>query len=529
MFSKWLGDLSQLCGKFSQLIGHTQEPSQLLSTRQSWTWGPDQESAFSRIQKELSQPTVLALYDPSAPTKVSADASSFGLGAVLLQQLEAQWRPVAYASRSMTETERRYAQIEKEALAVTWACEKFSNYILGREFQIESDHKPLIPLLTSKALDNLPPRVLRFRLRLARYSYTAQHVPGKLLFTADTLSRAPIVATSTSSECDSLELQSEVENFAEGVIGTLPATEKRLDEYRQAQLQDPICSQVLQYCQSNWPEKHNITGNIRPYWKVRASLSICNKLLLYNNRIVVPLSLQDITMQRLHDGHQGIQRCRLRAKTSVWWPGIAQQIEQMIHQCQTCAKDVTYRKEPLMPTVLPDFPWQVVGSDLFELKGIHYLLIVDYYSRYPEVVKLSSTTSTAVIAAMKSTFARHGLPEVLRTDNGPQYSSAEMTDFLSSHNITHTTSSPHFPQSNGMAERCVQTVKRLLKQSNDFNIALLNYRATPLPWCNRSPSELLMGRCIRTMLPQTTEQLTPQWSYLHDFRERDKEMKKQQK
>ena len=104
-----------------------------------------------------------------------------------------------------------------------------------------------------------------------------------------------------------------------------------------------------------------------------------------------------------------------------------------------------------------------------------------------------------------------------------------MTDFLSSHNITHTTSSPHFPQSNGMAERCVQTVKRLLKQSNDFNIALLNYRATPLPWCNRSPSELLMGRCIRTMLPQTTEQLTPQWSYLHDFRERDKEMKKRQK
>ena len=78
-----------------------------------------------------------------------------------------------------------------------------------------------------------------------------------------------------------------------------------------------------------------------------------------------------------------------------------------------------------------------------------------------------------------------------------------------------------------MAERCVQTVKRLLKQSNDFNIALLNYRATPLPWCNRSPSELLMGRCIRTMLPQATEQLTPQWSYLHDFCERDKEMKKQ--
>ena len=103
---------------------------------------------------------MLALYDPKAPTKVSADASSFGLGAVLLQQFEGQWKPIAYASRSMTETECRYAQIEKEALATTWACERFSNYILGREFLIESDHKLLIPLLTSKALDNLPPRVL---------------------------------------------------------------------------------------------------------------------------------------------------------------------------------------------------------------------------------------------------------------------------------------------------------------------------------------------------------------------------------
>ena len=105
------------------------------------------------------------------------------------------WRPVVYASRSLTDTERRYAQIEKEALAVTWACEKFANYVLGCKFQIETDHKPLVPILSTKHLDNLPPRVLRFRLRLARFDYTIQHVPGKLLYTADALSRAPITAT----------------------------------------------------------------------------------------------------------------------------------------------------------------------------------------------------------------------------------------------------------------------------------------------------------------------------------------------
>jgi len=139
----------------------------------------------------------------------------------------------------MTETECRYAQIEKEALAVTWACEKFSAYILGREFEIESDHKPLIPLLTSKVLDNLPPRVyLQFQLHLARYQYTAKHVPGKSLLVADTLSRAP-VSQPTIDESSS-ELQQEVKTFIESVTSNLPATEQCLKEYQQVQAQDII-------------------------------------------------------------------------------------------------------------------------------------------------------------------------------------------------------------------------------------------------------------------------------------------------
>ena len=132
---------------------------------------------------------MLCLYNLEAPLKVSADASSYSLRAVLLQQSESvhAWRPVAYASRAMTETETKYAQIEKEALATTWACERFSNYVLGRTFQIESNHKPLIPLLNSKHLDNLPPHILQFRLRMARFDYIVQHVPGKLLYSRCTV------------------------------------------------------------------------------------------------------------------------------------------------------------------------------------------------------------------------------------------------------------------------------------------------------------------------------------------------------
>ena len=157
-----------MLGRFSPSIATTTQPlRQLLSKNREWMWGPSQEQAFARVKEELSNPVTLALYDPQLDLKISADASSFGLGAVIFQKgADKQWRPVAYASRALSTTETRYAQIEKEALASVWACEKFQDYILGRRIIIETDHKPLIPLLNAKELDNLPPRILRFRLRM---------------------------------------------------------------------------------------------------------------------------------------------------------------------------------------------------------------------------------------------------------------------------------------------------------------------------------------------------------------------------
>ena len=179
---------------------------------------------------------------------------------------------MAYASHSLSDTETRYAQIEKEVLALTWACDKFSTYLLGKKFAIETDHKPLVP---SKHLDNLPPRVLRFRRRLARYDYTISHVPGKLLYTADALSRAP-----TSPAEATTELEEEVEMQVETVVTALPATEQRLREYCDAQSRDETCSQVM-FCATTWPKKQDIAPNILPYWKVRECLTMHNGLLLY--------------------------------------------------------------------------------------------------------------------------------------------------------------------------------------------------------------------------------------------------------
>ena len=267
----------------------------------------------------MSKPTILSLYNPQALTKISADASFYGLGAVLMQKLESSWTPVAFASRTMTETERRYAKIEKEALAITWACENFSTYILGMRFLIETDHKPLVPLLGTKHLDSLPPRILRFRLRLGRYNYDITHVPGKLLYTADTLSRAP----APTDENDS-RLQEETDAVMELHVCHLPASKERLDEYRKSQATDPICSSVVKFCQHGWPEKIRIVPIIRPYWLVRGELTFDNNnLSLYGKRIVVPKALQRQTLLKIHQGHQGMQRCRLRAdkspmKSTTW-------------------------------------------------------------------------------------------------------------------------------------------------------------------------------------------------------------------
>ena len=426
---RFMGLVNQL-GKFSPKIAeYSQAIRELLRSNRTWMWGPMQEESFSRIKEELAKPTILAHYNPEAETKVSADASSFGLGAVLMQKEGEHWKPVVYASRSLTDTERNYAQIEKEALAVTWACEKFATYILGRQFTIESDHKPLIPLLNEKHLDALPPRILRFRLRMAKFDYFAVHVPGKLLYTADALSRAPLPKFSENDTT----MQDQAECFVHAItIPSLPASRSTLERYRQAQQEDEICSKVMEYCRVGWPDRNSIVCPLKPFWKARGSLTICEQLLLFNNRIVVPSAMRREALNKIHEGHQGAERCRWRTKSSVWWPGIT---AQMVENCKSCAKSVQHRREPLITSLLPEYPWKVVGTDLFELRGQQYLLVVDYFSRYPEVVKLTSTTASSVIAILKPCFARHGIPEIVRSDNGPQFSSREFTEFASSYGL----------------------------------------------------------------------------------------------
>ena len=304
--------------KFSpQLTDKTKQLRDLLCNKNQWLWGEAQQKAFVETKKLLSSMSVLALYDQKCPTRVSVDASSFGLGAILVQQYpNNQWRPVAYALRTMTPTEQIYAQVEKEAIAITWGCEKILQYLLGLPFEIETDHKPLVSLLGDKTIDELPLRIQIFRMRMMKYTYTIFHIPGKNLVIADALSRAP----TQQQTAEDNEWNSEVDAHVRAIFNSLPAAYKRIQHIQASQEKDPIYqyaylrrSTVLK----GGPPKQKLKGEIHKYLQTANELSICEGLLLNNSTIVIPKALQNETLQKLHSGHQGINKCKQGATQSV--------------------------------------------------------------------------------------------------------------------------------------------------------------------------------------------------------------------
>ncbi len=224
--------------------------NELLKRDTVWYWGPVQEEAFNHVKRLITEAPVLAFYDVRKPTVVSADASSYGLGGVLLQDYGGELKPVAYCSRVLTDAEKRYAQIEKECLAAVWSCEHFSRFLYGLEsFILQTDHKPLIPLINAKDLDSVPLRCQRLLLRMMRYNPVAQYVPGKQLVVADTLSRHPQPTISTEVS----ELVQEVETYENAVSDAWPISQTKMESVKRETELDFELQMVRKYVTDGWP------------------------------------------------------------------------------------------------------------------------------------------------------------------------------------------------------------------------------------------------------------------------------------
>eukprot|EP00117_Sycon_ciliatum_P015218 scpid18577/ scgid6200/ Retrotransposable element Tf2 155 kDa protein type 1 len=467
----------------------------LLKRDTKWNWGPTEQQAFEQIRNAMSTDAMLSHFSMTKNVVLQVDASGFGLGAVLLQEDEDGFlRPVAYASRVLTAPEKNYSQIEREALALVFGANKFRQYLLGKSFTLRTDHKPLLSLFDPhNAVPTLTStRLKKWRLVLSAYDYRLEFVKGKENIFADYLSRKPTMNVPSVEESVTEEiLHFETENI---LTADTVATETR---------KDPTLTQVMQYVKFGWPV--NVDTKLQPYYSRRFELTVQNGVLIWDSRVVIPNSLQHLLLQDLHSEHTGIVRMKRMARQYVWWPGLDSHIENTVKLCRLCQENAKKPAKDHGSWSWPAGPWKRLHLDFAgPFLGTMFLVLVDSYSKYIDVVPMKSATTQGVITMLRSNFAIFGLPEHVVTDNGSQFTSAEFKSFLSSNGIVHTLTAPGHPATNGLAERYVGHFKskvKLLTSETDLSSALyrflLTHRTTPTV-SGKSPATLLMNRQPRT-------------------------------
>ena len=487
---------------FSTLV----EPLRALLRQDEFQMTKEAIKLVGQVKARIAQSPSLALFDPALPTIVTTDASEVGLGAYLSQRHGQEERVIAYASRVLSSAERSYSAVEKEALSAVWAVEKWHTFLWGRRFLLRTDNQALLTIFGPKGSNRAGRRIARWEARLMSYSFDVSYVKSADNVVADGLSRLPVVDDSWWDD-DEMEIAL--------ICGQAAVTQ---DELRSAAATDEDFQAVTSAVQSGrWPHSRNVPPQLRAYYQVRCELSSADSLLFRGHRLVVPSILRKRLIDLAHEGHQGQVRTKQRLRERSWWPAMDREVEQSLSECSVCAahsKSSVLCSPPLQAIPLPGGAWQDLQLDIIgPLSGGHPqyrfgLVLVDRYSRWPEVAFTCNATSASVIDFLEGVFTREGYPERLHTDNGPQFCSEEFQRFLRTGGIRHLRSSPYSPQTCGMVERLNRTVKdavataRALGQSVATYVRsfLGSYRSTPHPGTGRSPFELLRGRVMRTPL-----------------------------
>ena len=484
----FLGMCTYLAPYIPNLSEKTTHLRSLLKQDNEFQWNPEQDRAFREIKQEICHAGNLAYFDPNKPSVVKVDASQHALGAALTQE----GKPIAYASKSLTDTESRYANIERELLACVFGAERFHTYLYGKAFLIESDHKPL-EMISRKNLTAAPARLQRMLLRLQRYDYDIKYVPGRDMTLPDSLSRLPK---------NTVDPQIELNINVSYVQFSTP----KLAELRTATENDDELVTLKRFISQGFPAiRHEIPKKIRHYWSFRDQLSIDDGLIIKGEQILIPSTLRKDYLSRIHEAHQGITRCQQRARATVYWPGINEDIDNLVKTCLTCQ---TYQKSqskeklhPIIPDT-PNIPWHTLGTDLFEVNGKNYLVIADYHSKFPIVEQMNSQSSRAVADSTKKVFSLFGNPNTIICDNGGCFIGSEYREMIDELGIVLITSSPKHAKSHGFIEAMVQIAQSLIRKSpKATSEALLAYRTTPLGPGMLSPAELLFNRKIGHRLP----------------------------
>ncbi|XP_032879397.1 uncharacterized protein K02A2.6-like [Amblyraja radiata] len=465
----------------------------LLKSGVKWNWSLECVKAFADSKALITSRKVLAHFDPAIPIKLACDASPYGIGAVLSHQFPGgHERPIAFASRSLSTAEKNYAQIDREALSLVWGVKKFNHYLYGQKFTLITDHQLLVSIFNPKKGVPLmtAQRLQRWALFLGAHRYDIQYRGTKLHGNADSLSR--------------LDLCLE-ELFHMSICEVLPVDNKRIERETR---NDRTLSGVYDVTVRGWPAEGD--SRFPQYSARREQLSTCRGTVMCGSRVVIPQKLQKQILEELHVGHLGCTKMKSLARAYVWWSGIDGQIEELAKNCSGC------RLEQKTPPLAPIHPWEWLSGPW---KWVHidyagpfqesmFLVVVDAHSKWPEVIKMSSTTSQKMIATLRTIFARYGLPEQICSDNGPQFVSEDFKKFLKTNGIKHCTSAPYHPATNGLAERFVQTFKKALKAMKHEDLPmqhkldnfLFNYRNAVHAVTGQSPAMVFFNRQLGSKL-----------------------------
>ena len=306
---------------------------------------------------------------------------------------------------------------------------------------------------------------------------------------ADALSRCP----SRASGEIKLDMRVDYIAFSKTSIAKLKDTTR----------EDPILGTVYQLTQQGWPHQRRHTPRMaRAYWDFRDQLSTDEGLLLMGPRIVIPSCLHEEYLQRLHQGHLSATKVQQNARQHLYWPGLDADIADYTRRCQECIRRSQPPKEPLQAHEVPQEPWERIAMDYFYMNGRLYILICDYFSKFPFLFQVKTTSFANLKDHLEELFSVEGIPDEIMSDNGPPFNGKEFSSYLTGLGIRHTTSSPNYPRSNGFIERQIQTVKRLIEKANSsgrsHQEALTGLRAQPLGDGLPSPSEILHGRSLVT-------------------------------
>lgn len=482
----------------------------LLKTGVSWHWGPSQRRAMCEVRRQLASDRVLAHFDPDTQLVLSVDAGPGGLGAVLAHKTrDGRERPLAFASRSLSVSERNYSQIHKEAAAIIFGVKKFHQYLYGlsEPFILKTDHKPLITIFNKKSgiSTTTALRLQRYAIILSAYNYIVQYTSSSDNIVADYFSRAPIKQSTCLSDKEYDAYYS-----LKFVDGVKPAI--MLKEITVASSEDKILKTVLRYMNKGWPRKIKCKS-VRPYYLCKTDLQWVNGVLLRGHKVVIPLALRERMLDELHDTHLGIIKTKSNARSRMWWPGIDRDIERRIGACDACtALRRAPPREPPAPWPRAPQPWHRIHIDYMSISQRTYLVVVDSFTKWIECVYMQNGTSTAaLINKLKIIFSIFGLPNVIVSDNDAKINSLEFRQFCSNNGIDYVNSPIYHPPSNGQAEIGVRTCKKMLKcilgtngtQSlvHDKLLSyLFTYRNTIHCTTGDSPAKLMFGRNLRSRL-----------------------------